>query len=85
MELQIIQQESITSMSSGIRNVYIGSTKDELLTGCFKVSDGKIYMNFFSRSNPKHGVSNLFTIDSFEKDKIVVKIAGKTITWKRYE
>lgn len=69
---------------SGILDSYIGNDSEKVFTGCYKVDGEKIYMNFFSRSNPEDGGEPL-TVISFDKNEIVVKAKDKIITWKRYQ
>lgn len=69
---------------SGIMDSYIGSTKDEPLTGSYEIDGDKLYMDFFNRTNPNKS-DDPFTVVSYNENKIVVTVLGKTITWKRYE
>lgn len=69
---------------SGIMDSYIGSTKDEPLTGSYEIDGDKLYMDFFNRTNPKKS-DDPFTVVSYNENEIVVTALGKTITWKRYE
>lgn len=70
---------------SGIMDSYIGSLKDEPLTGSYELDNDKIYMSYFDRSNPKENDKTPFTVVSYDENEIIVTAIGKTITWKRYE
>ena len=70
---------------SGIMDSYIGSLKDEPLTGSYELDNDKIYMSYFERSNPKENDKTPFTVVSYDENEIIVTAMGKTITWKRYE
>lgn len=68
---------------SGLLDTYIGDDSSEPMIGSYKVEDEKIYMNNTSRSEPEKGVE--FTVDSYDKNEIILSAKGKTITWKRYQ